>query len=803
MIKTNTLHFKLNMFILSMIFLIVTIGFLIAISIFISIYKAEVFKNISSGVPEFRTVVIDDNKGRLLMFTEGLIDPSYQLLTQKNSSTEQSIKEYIQHSNSNRIEFVQIRSLGAVSYEERYCDPLVLELASHNSDIRGTKPTTWIDGNAETGLYLFGIQPILDSNHNQIGDILVGLPIANQNDVEYIKNTSSLDATIFSGDKRVATTIIKNNVIQIGTVLDDSIAATVLGAGKDYYGETKILGEPYMVAYVPILNPQNQPVGAFFLGKSMISMITLRNQFAISLTILGLIILMVFYAISNRWLKVNVTFPITWVASAMKKISERDYSVIQNLPVAKNEEIETLQTTMASMVTELAAGQKKLETAAFIDPTTSLLNRIYLYEKYGGISLFNNQQNISVVYYLDVDNLKYINNLFGHRAGDGLLIQIGQSLKTLIQNCPEYEVYRISGDEFAICKEGFFNRDAVTHLSKSILSTFEKAFTINGQSVSTSVSIGISYNDCCNGTKCPVCTGKCKDNLEKLLKKAELAMNQVKQSGKNNFMLFDPSMNDAIQRTASLQQDLKLALKNEDLEVYYQPKFDLGENRYDSMEALVRWNHPVRGFIPPLEFIKVAEESNLIVELGAWILEKSCRFIKEYNREHQTSYSIAVNVSTVQLLNEHFEDSVLDILKSTGLNPAFLELEITESVFMHSIEAAYAKLDFLREKNISIALDDFGTGYSSLTYLKSLPISTLKLDKTFIDDIASNAISFEIVDSVIRIARSIGLSIVVEGIETKEQLQILKRLKCHKIQGYYFSRPVPEAELANVLSEYL
>lgn len=802
MIKKNSLHFKLNMFILSMLFLIVSIGFIIAINIFINIYEADVLKNISSGVPEFRAVVIDKNKDQLLSFAEGLIDPSYQLLTQKNSNNEENIKEYIRHANNNGVVFVQIRSLDQVSYEARFCDPLVLELASHNSGIRGTKATTWIDGNAKIGLFLFAVEPILDASSNQIGDILVGLPIANQDDVEYIKHTSSLDATIFSGNKRVATTIIKNNMIQIGTVLDNTIAATVLGDGQDYYGQTNILGEPYMVAYVPLLNPQNQPVGALFLGKSMLSMITLRNQLAISLTFLGLLILLVFFTISNHWLKKNVTFPITGVANAMKKISERDYAVIQNLPVAKNEEIEILQSSMAAMVTELAAGQKKLETAAFIDPTTGLPNRIYLYEKYGGLSLFNKQTNVSVIYYLDVDNLKYINNLFGHRTGDGLLIQIGQSLKTLIQDWPEYEVYRISGDEFAICKEGFFNRDAVTHLSKSILTTFEKAFTINEQSVSTSVSIGISYNDCCNGTKCPVCTGKCKDNLEMLLKKAELAMNQVKLNGKNNFMLFDPSMNDAIQRTASLQQDLKLALKNEALEVYYQPKFDLGKNRYDGMEALIRWNHPDRGFIPPPEFIKVAEESNLIIELGAWILEKSCRFIKEYNCQHQTNYSIAVNVSTVQLLNEHFETSVLAILESTGLNPAFLELEITESVFMHSIDTANAKLDFLREKNISIALDDFGTGYSSLTYLKSLPISTLKLDKSFIDDIASNAISFEIVDSVIQIARSIGLNIVVEGIETEDQLQILKRLKCHKIQGYYFSRPVPEAELSRVLSEY-
>lgn len=802
MIKKNTLHFKLNMFILSIIFLIVTIGFMIAINIFIAIYEADVIKKITSGIPAFKMVVIDSNTDQLLLDTGKLVDPAYQLLIQRNSATEKLLKDAIHYSKHNEIAFIQIRGAGYVSYEERYCDPSILSLAAQNAELSGTKPTTWIDGNSESGLQLFCHYPILDPDKNLIGDILVGIPVAMQADVEYIKNTSAFDATIFSGDKRVATTIVKNNELQIGTTLDESIAAIVLQNGNDYYGKAEILGEPYMVAYAPVFNHLNQPVGALFLGKSMVSMVNLRNQIIISLTLLGLLMLIFFYPISSRWLKINVTHPISWVAKAMKGISDGDYLVIKNMPIAKNEEIDILQTTMASMVTELAASQQKLETAAFIDPTTGLHNRIYLYEKYGGLSLFNNQENVSVVYYLDVDNLKYINNLFGHRAGDRLLIQIGKSLQAMVKKWPEYQVYRISGDEFAICKIGFFDRERVTILSKNILSTFEKAFTINDQNISTSVSIGISYNDCCNGTKCPVCNGKCKDNLEKLLKKAELAMNQVKRNGKNNFMLFDPSMNEAMQRTASLQQDLKLALENEDLEVYYQPKFDLEKNRYDGMEALLRWNHPSRGFIPPLEFIKVAEESSLIVELGAWILEKACRFIKDYNHQHQTSYSIAVNVSTVQLLNERFEDSVLRILKSTGLDPAFLELEITESVFIHSIESAYAKLDFLREKNISIALDDFGTGYSSLTYLKSLPISTLKLDKSFIDDIALNSISFEIVDSVIQIASSIGLNIVVEGIETNEQLEILKRLKCHKIQGNYFSKPVPESEVSQVLSEY-
>ncbi|MBC3795860.1 EAL domain-containing protein [Acetobacterium tundrae] len=802
MFNKNTLHFKLNLFILSIIFLIVTIGFFIAIAIFFSIYEADVIENISTGISQFREVAIDHHKAELLSFTTGLVDQSDQLLLQKDTTTEQTLQKYIDYANTIGIEFVEISDSSTVAYKELVCDQSVLDLASQNTTINNKEPTLWVDGSAEIGLHLFCSYPIVDSNKNQIGTVLVGLPIANQTAVEYIKKTSALDATIFAGNKRIATTIMKNDVNQIGTTLDASVASTVLDQGQEYYGKSTILGEPYMVAYVPVFNSNNQPVGALFLGKSMLSIYTMRNHIVLLMSILGALLFFIFYTFSNHWLKKNVTHPIRWVADAMKTISENEYSIVENMPTAQNEKIDILQTTMLTMVAKLIAGQKKLETVAYIDSITGLPNRVFLYKKYNAASLIKEQNALSVVYYLDVDNLKYINNLFGHRVGDGLLIQMGNVLKGLLRELPEYEIYRISGDEFAICKEGYYNRDAVTNLSKLILSVFEKAFIINEQSISASVSIGISYNDSCNGTRCEICTEKCKDDLEMLLKKAELAMNRVKLNGKNDFMLFDPSMNEDIQRKASLEQDLKLAMKNKELELYYQPKFDLELNHYDGMEALVRWNHPVRGFIPPFEFIKIAEESNLIIELGTWILEKSCRFIMEYNRTHHSEYCVSVNVSTIQLLNENFEKTVLSILESTGLNPAYLELEITETVFMNSMDTAYEKLKFFKEKNINIALDDFGTGYSSLTYLKSLPITTVKLDKSFVDDIAFNAISFGIVDNVIQIARSIGLIIVVEGVETNEQLQILKSLRCHKIQGYYFSKPVPEAELPLVLSQY-
>ncbi|KNZ40411.1 EAL domain-containing protein [Acetobacterium bakii] len=800
--KKNTIQSKLNLFIFGIIVLIIIIGCSVAIYIFFTIYEDDVEKHVSAGVYAFEKIVIEDSKSQLLSLTRGVVTLSGEILLNNNLEAKQTLQKYIDYGNNGHLEFVQIKGLGQVNYEKTYCDQSVLEMAAKKIDIKSTEPILWIDGDSETGLHLFSACLINDAAGNPMGEVRMGLQVANQELVEYLHNTSALEATIFSQNTRMATTITKNAVNSIGTTLDPAIASIVLGQGKEYFGKTKILGETYVVAYIPVNNSDNQPVGVLFVGKSMASMVQIQNQIIVAVSMLAIFMILIFYAFSNRWLKINIIKPISWVADAMKTIAKGDYSIVEKLPVAKNEEIEILQTTMQSMVREMVTDKKKLETAAYIDSVTGLSNRVLLYEKYNEGQIARTEKRLSVLFYLDVDNLKYINNLFGHRFGDRLLIQIGEILKGLIKERPEYEVYRISGDEFAICKEDYFEPGEVTELSKLILGTFKKAFTIEEQSVSASVSIGISYNEYCGGVRCGVCTKKCMDNLDTLLKKAELAMNQVKMNGKNNFMLFDPSMNEIMENKASMEQDLKRAIKRGELEIYYQPKFNLEQNRYDGFEALARWNHPIRGFVPPLEFITIAEESNLILELGTWILEQSCGFVREYNRTHHSDYCVAVNVSALQLLNEGFETMVLDTLEATGLDPSYLELEITESVLMDSMDLAVEKLSLLRNKNIGIVLDDFGTGYSSLTYLQSLPITTVKLDKSFVDDIALNEISYEIVSNVIQIAKSIGLEIVVEGIETDEQLQVLKKLKCHKIQGFYFSKPVPGSELEAVLSQY-
>jgi len=550
--KKNTLQSKLNLFIFGMIVLIIIIGCTVSVYIFFTIYENDVEKHVSTGVYAFEKIVINDSRTQLLSLTQGAVNLSGKMLLNNDPVAEQTLQNYIDFGNNQNLEFIQIKGLNQANYGKIFCDQSVLEMASKKTEITSTEPVIWIDGDPENGLHLFSACLVNDAAGNPMGEVRLGVQIANQELVEYLHNTSDLEATIFSQDTRIATTISKGAVNSVGTTLDPAIAAVVLGQGKEYFGKTKILGETYVVGYIPVKNADDQPVGVLFAGKSMASMFMIRNQIILAVSVFGALLILIFYAFSNRWLKINIISPISWVADAMKTIGKGGYFIVEKLPKAKNEEIDVLQTTMQSMVREMVADKKKLETAAYIDSVTGLSNRVLLYEKYNEGRINITKKRLSVLFYLDVDNLKYINNLFGHRFGDGLLIQIGETLCNLIKERPEYEVYRISGDEFAICKEDYFESGEIADLSELILSAFKKAFTIEEQSVSASVSIGISYNEYCGGVRCGVCTKKCMDNLDTLLKKAELAMNQVKMNGKNNFMLFDPSMNEKMQNKASM-----------------------------------------------------------------------------------------------------------------------------------------------------------------------------------------------------------------------------------------------------------
>ncbi|MCJ7690259.1 MAG: bifunctional diguanylate cyclase/phosphodiesterase, partial [Clostridiaceae bacterium] len=368
---------------------------------------------------------------------------------------------------------------------------------------------------------------------------------------------------------------------------------------------------------------------------------------------------------------------------------------------------------------------------------------------------------------------------------DKLIMKISERLASLLKE--SYSIFRLSGDEFIIIIKNIEGKGDVEIFASHIIDSFREEFHVIDSVLHISVSIGV--------TICP----EHGNDLEELLKYADIAMYSAKDAGKNRYVVYEQLMNEVLTERMNIEKYLRTALEKNELEIYYQPQLDLETKKITGFEALMRWKSPELGFISPLKFIKVAEDTRLIIPLGNWILREACAFLTKLHIKGYTSLTVSVNVSIVQLLQIGFNDMVIDILELFGLDPNYLELEITESILMESFEIIGVKLESLREMGVRIALDDFGTGYSSLNYLKQLPISTLKIDKSFIDEITCESICETLTGQIIMLGRSMGMCVVAEGVERREQLEYLIYYKCNKIQGYICSKPIPEGEIEKLL----
>lgn len=441
-------------------------------------------------------------------------------------------------------------------------------------------------------------------------------------------------------------------------------------------------------------------------------------------------------------------------------------------------------------ITELKDYEDELQYIAYHDPLTGLYNRLYLYETVGtrlshmkSDDMYN---TLDAMIFIDIDNFKFINDTLGHSFGDKFLLEVAMRLLSFTKY--NYELYRLSGDEFVFYMKNANSKEEIESYANKIMNSFSEPFSIDCNSISASVSIGISLYPF---------DGK---DVDSLLRYADMAMYKVKQRGKNGYCFFNTLIKDEIQARVNIEMHLKKALENNEFKLYYQPQVDVESKQIIGFEALIRWISPELGMVPPFKFIHIAEETGFIVPLGEWILRTSCEFCKTINSEKNANYKTSVNISVMQILQDNFTEMVEKALKDTGLSPNLLELEITESIIMESPELIIEKLKTLREKGISVALDDFGTGYSSLAYLKSIPITTLKIDKLFIDDISSDDSSTTLTDSIINLGHKIGLTIIAEGVETTEQLKYLENNKCDMIQGYLFSKPLPPEDIKKILN---
>ena len=432
--------------------------------------------------------------------------------------------------------------------------------------------------------------------------------------------------------------------------------------------------------------------------------------------------------------------------------------------------------------------EKELVYQAYHDQLTGLLNRRALMSSLDSLAGRKVTEKVALLI-IDIDHFKYINDTMGHSFGDKLLIEVSKRLQELVG--VGNTIYRLSGDEFVVLLEEYEKGTDVEKLAVMLLKGCEARFHIQSSSMFISMSIGVSLFP------------EHGENLDELLKNADIAVYKAKETGRNRIVFFNKPMNDALSERVLLEKHLRTALDNSEFILHYQPQLDLETNKVSGLEALIRWESPELGFISPLKFVSVAEDTHLIIPIGEWVLRKACLFLKNLHQQGYDELSISVNISMLQLLQEDFVDKVMLILEDTKLNPGHLELEITESILMESYEAIGGKLKLLQGKGIRIALDDFGKGYSSLNYLKQLPINTLKIDKTFIDTILSGDRDKSLADLIVRIGRTMGMSVVAEGVETHEQVVYLMKHKCNRIQGYLFSKPIPEERVIDIVNTRL
>jgi diguanylate cyclase (GGDEF)-like protein/PAS domain S-box-containing protein len=419
------------------------------------------------------------------------------------------------------------------------------------------------------------------------------------------------------------------------------------------------------------------------------------------------------------------------------------------------------------------------------DHLTGLPNRLLLNDRLNqAIAMASRNKNLMAILFLDLDNFKHINDSLGHPAGDKLLQSVAGRLLRCVR-APD-TVSRQGGDEFVLLLHNLRHAEDPATTARRILNALKEAHSIEGHDLHVTASIGISVFP--------------EDGMdaETLLKNADTAMYQAKESGRQNFRFFKPEMNIKAVERQSMEQDLRRAIERHEFTLHYQPIVNLKSESITGAEALLRWTHPTQGFVPPAAFIPVAENSGLILSIGAWVLREACRQAKAWADAGLRPIMISVNVSALQFRSEGFLDSLTAILKETGLRPESLILEVTESVLMERAKRGILTLRILREKGVQVAIDDFGTGYSSLSYLREFNVDSLKIDQSFVREIATTSNEKSIVSAIISMGRSLGLRVVAEGVETPEALAFLKAQDCDEAQGYYFSPAIPAAQFAEL-----
>ncbi len=439
---------------------------------------------------------------------------------------------------------------------------------------------------------------------------------------------------------------------------------------------------------------------------------------------------------------------------------------------------DNVATRLAGSLTNITQEKKadeKLLRIAFYDELTGLNNRAYFNSRLREVCSSCECEQMALLL-IDLDNFKTINDSLGHNYGDEVLKKIAGIITELVGQ--GHEIIRFGGDEFIILMKDYDDKDAVTAFANRLLMTFRNQYDIEGVGFHNTLSIGISLYP------------EDSDDMDVLLKRADLALNDAKAKGRNQFIYYDSNLEVVMNENLWYERELNLAIEAKQFELHYQPKYNIVSDQVSGYEALIRWHHPERGLISPAEFIPIAEENGTIIKIGEWVINEAIKQLDGWHRLGHDYLTMSINLSAKQFKEVNLTEVVQSAMLGRMVKSEQIELEITETTALHDIDYATSILDELRALGYKIALDDFGTGYSSLNYLNTLPIDTLKIDKTFIANSMLEKSGKQVIKTVIQLAHAHNMEVVAEGVETVEQLEFLKAESCDVVQGYYVSRPV-------------
>ena len=626
----------------------------------------------------------------------------------------------------------------------------------------------------KAGVFRLIVSPVLAPT--EIGWVIFAIPLDGR-EMQGLQRLSAipLTATILrregGGHWRGVAGLARND-----PALDAFVADAISGHAEP---GALALPEGYASALAkPLAGPDGKPAAVLLLSYPWMAAMAGFRAMQIGIALAGLMGL-ILVLLGSRRLANGIARPIAALDAAARALEEGNRTELQ---VESNDEVGRLAQSFNLMSAGIVEREHRITHLAFHDSLTGLPNRTYFRQQLdAGLARAQKRGEGVTILCLDLDGFKGVNDALGHPVGDALLRRVGDMLSGL---ATDGVVARLGGDEFAIILDDRGDSDRPRSLAQSILDQLRRPLFVDGHQIATGASIGIAVGPG-DGADADI-----------LLKNADLALYRAKQDGRGVFRFFEPALDAAARKRRQLELDLREALQCGQFRLNFQPIFDLKQDRIGGFEALVRWEHPTRGNVPPIEFISVAEDTGLIIALGDWVMQEACRQATAWP-DH---VRVAVNVSPLQFRNSGFQNVIFQALSRSGLAPNRLEVEITESVFLEGETSVVNLLHQLRAMGVRVALDDFGTGYSSLSYLRSFPFDKIKIDKSFVDLVAQDESSAAIVRAIVDLANALHMETTAEGVEDCDQLARLRGQGCSSIQGYLFSRPIEGAAVMAMIA---